>query len=129
MNDIDELLLEHFGTKGMRWGVRNSSARKALTRHAQKSVSGRSARAGRKTGKFIREHQDATKRVAIGVAGAALMGIGAMQVNRILKETGGINLSRAKNSKDYIDVGSRVVKTMFDKKAIISPAKMLMRGA
>jgi hypothetical protein len=38
MNEVDELLLEHFGTKGMQWGVRKERKQAARNVRAQKFV-------------------------------------------------------------------------------------------
>ena len=58
MSDVDEFL-EHYGVKGMKWGVRNriieSKPFKATQRHARDSVNTRSAKAGVKVGTGIRK--------------------------------------------------------------------------
>lgn len=70
MNEIDELLLIHFGTKGMKWGVRKkiigSKVFQATERHAQKTATSRRAMAGQKVGKVIYNHRTAAKRIAAG---------------------------------------------------------------
>jgi hypothetical protein len=35
MNEVDELLLEHFGKKGMHWGVRSNPANRSMNKAAR----------------------------------------------------------------------------------------------
>lgn len=45
MNEVDELLLEHFGTKGMKWGVRKQSGASVATNRAARKDAEEFARA------------------------------------------------------------------------------------
>lgn len=145
MNEVDELLLEHFdvildhsGVKGMKWGVRkkiiNSKVFKATERHAQKTANGKRARAGQKIGKTIRDHKKGLK-IAGGVAATVAVAAGSAYVSRKLSTKNMISISAAdkfaneKSARILRDAGHQFVKNYTDSALLNMQADRLVRGA
>jgi hypothetical protein len=78
MNEVDELLLEHFGTKGMRWGTRTSRQQNRELNKASRNkdrqkhlIAVEKARANVKSGKtkseFLKaKSQHSANKIALG---------------------------------------------------------------
>lgn len=124
----ENYFLEHYGKKGMKWGVR-------------RRVSGSAAQVGRITGKQIKNlkknREDRirlTKKekkqltvAALKTTGGVAVAAGAAYALHYMGNRGRTPIVKVKANKDFIDVGSRVVKTIFERNMIAAPAKMLTR--
>lgn len=87
--------LEHFGVKGMRWGVRRAESRAARTKRIKDGTA-------TLRDKFIREadldggrtqaiklgeiHQSKSEKVGIKVLGVVMITVGAIQLRQLAKE-------------------------------------------
>lgn len=116
MNEVDELLLEHFdaplehsGVKGMKWGVRRKQNKEA---RIQRLKSGK----GTLKDKLIRDldiggtntainGRSSTKdRIAMGIAGGVLLAIGIVQVRSVLKDHGRVKASSLRHTQQLMEL-------------------------
>ena len=115
--------LEHFGVKGMHWGVR-----KAASRSVSKAKS-----AGSSVRKTVKEHPTAAKRIAVGAAFAgAVIAAGAAG-----KAIGGRNKIPVKLAKDLsndraarilINEGHRFTKSANESTLLFNSARQVKEG-
>lgn len=90
--EVEDFIVEHFGKKGMHWGVRNAvNATGRGTKRAGLAV----GRGAKKTGQFVKAHPKAVTSVAASVAiGAAIAGR-IISVNKATKVADIANRNRS----------------------------------
>lgn len=120
MNEVDELLLEHFGVKGMHWGVHNKP--RTIKTAAGTNVS-------RRRGKVVRKQQksiDRLRRLEVGKGSktdkfiASMFQIPTVNLHEGIQGGAHLTLERKRIHKKKILSGKRKVRDLLDRFAGIN---------